>query len=55
MKKKIVIVLMMVALLVCAFAISISAAYCIDGIYYTLNDTGATVSGDNQKTVSLNR
>ena len=53
MKKKIFLVLAVVAMLACIFAISASAAECIDGVYYTFSGTEATVSSDNQKTVSL--
>ena len=53
MKKKIILMLATVALLVCAFAISVSAAECIDGIYYTFSGTEATVSSDNQKSCQL--
>ncbi len=53
MKKQIFLTLTMVALLVCAFAISAYAAECIDGIYYTFSGTEATVSGDNQKNCEL--
>ncbi len=53
MKKKILLILTMVALLVCVFVISVSAAECIDGIYYTFNGTEATVSSDNQGSCEL--
>ncbi len=53
MKKKIILMLTMVALLVCAFAISAYAAECIDGIYYTFSGTEATVSSENQKNCEL--
>ncbi len=53
MKKKFLLVIAMIAMLVCLFAISVSAAECIDGIYYTFNGTEATVSSDNQKNCEL--
>ena len=49
MKKKIFLVLAVVAMLACVFAISASAAECIDDIYYTFSGTEATVSSDNQE------
>lgn len=53
MKKKILLASLMVAMLICLFAISTFAAEQIDGIYYTFSDTGATVSADNQKNCKL--
>ena len=53
MKKKIFLVLAVVAMLACIFAISASAAECIDGVYYTFSGTEATVSSDNQKNCVL--
>ena len=53
MKRKIFLVLAALALFVCAFAISASAVECIDGIYYSLNGTEATVSTDNRNGCQL--
>ena len=55
MKKKVLLMLSVVVLLVCIFAISVSAAEtgCVGGIYYTFDGTEATVSGENQKNCQL--
>ena len=51
MKKKILLIFSLVALLACLFAISASAATLLDGIYYNLSGSGetatATVTNDN--------
>lgn len=51
MKKKILLLISMVAIFACLFAISVSAATLIDGIYYNLKVSGevytATVTNDN--------
>ena len=51
MKKKILLLISMIAVLTCLFAISISAAELKDGIYYSFSGTGedavATVTADN--------
>ena len=47
MKKKILLASLMVAMLICLFAISTFAAEQIDGIYYDLNGTEAAVSASN--------
>ncbi len=47
MKKKIFIASLMVAILICLFAITTAAAECIDGIYYDLSGTEAAVSTSN--------
>ncbi|MBO5312953.1 MAG: leucine-rich repeat domain-containing protein [Clostridia bacterium] len=56
MKKKIIFMLSMAILLVCVFAISVSAAE-KDGIYYTLNGSGedayAVVSTENRSSCTL--
>ena len=53
MKKKILLASLMVAMLICLFAISTFAAEQIDGIYYDLNGTEAAVSDNNQKNCKL--
>ena len=53
MKKKIFLITLLAVLFVLAFAICVSAAECIDGIYYTFSGTEATVSTDNQKNCEL--
>ncbi|MBQ2810008.1 MAG: leucine-rich repeat domain-containing protein [Clostridia bacterium] len=53
MKRKIIFAFMVMALMACLFAVSASAATLIDGIYYDLGTTEATVSSNNQKNCQL--
>ena len=56
MKKKLILVLSLIALMVCLLAISVSAVE-VDGIYYTLNNSGETpvaeVSTENRASCKL--